>query len=525
MQLFLKHKTEYKQVSMNAKNRYSKFQIISILLLIVFVITSCSTKEPKPNIVFVFADQLRSQELSCYGGVNIETPNFDRLADEGLIMTNAISTYPICSPFRGMLLTGLYPLHSGISNNDHPLNPELPSFAKACKEQGYNTAYIGKWHIDGMGRTAFIPEARRLGYDHWQALECTHDYFNSVYYDNDSAEPSVWEGFDAEAQTKAAQKYIKSRDPEKPFFLTLSWGPPHDPYIAPEKYMERIHPEKLILRENVTEHQIVDDLQNNPRFVIPEKYINSHQKLRINAVDEQIVRKRYAGYLAATLALDDYFGELIQTLEEEGILENTIVVFTSDHGDQLGSHQFYDKNVPLAESVSIPFLLLYPKVIKANTISDVLLSPIDMFPTVFGLANLNYAEIDGKDLSSIITNKEEDTRDAVLLMNLTHFNNTSLINGLDTYRGVKTKKYTYAHYEDGTPWLLFDDLADPFQLNNLVNDADYQDLIKRLNDRLYQLLIEAGDSDNTKLIYDRIIKENPKRQLLLDFREVNPELR
>jgi arylsulfatase A-like enzyme len=117
----------------------NRIHLILALVIVGAIIAGCSSNSEKPqqpNIVFVFADQLRSQELSCYGGVNIETPNLDRLADEGLRMTNAVSTYPICSPFRGMLLTGLYPLHSGISNNDHPLNPDLPSFAKASKEQG-----------------------------------------------------------------------------------------------------------------------------------------------------------------------------------------------------------------------------------------------------------------------------------------------------------------------------------------------------------------------------------------------------
>lgn len=481
----------------------------------------CSSKPQKPNIVFVFADQLRSQELSCYGGVNIKTPNLDRLAEEGLMMTNAISTYPICTPFRGMLLTGLYPLHSGISNCDHPLNPDLPSFAKACKEEGYNTAYIGKWHLDGMGRTTYIPPERRLGYDFWQALECTHDYFNSMYYDNNSKEPEYWEGFDAEAQTKAAQDYIKSRDPEKPFFLTLSWGPPHDPYLAPQKYLDLVDPLKLELRENVKEHKIADELMDHPRFIIPEKYSNA-KKLRDKLKNEEWVRSSYANYLAATLALDDYFGQLVKTLEEEGILDNTILVFTSDHGDHLGSHQFYDKNTPYEESISIPFLLRYPKVVKDKTVSDVLLSPIDMFPTIFGIGGLKHSDVDGFDFSKVIAKEEEDTRDAILLMNLTHFNLTALKNGLDTYRGLRTRQYTYARYEDKTPWLLFDNKKDPWQMNNLANKPNYIELLNELDTKLGKLLKEAGDSENTKLIYDRIIKENPNRELLLEFREANP---
>ncbi|WP_347840170.1 sulfatase [uncultured Draconibacterium sp.] len=506
---------------MRTKNMFKVKKLIVALMGCLFFTVSLAQK---PNILFVFADQLRSQELSCYGGVNIKTPNLDRLADEGLMMTNAISTYPICSPFRGMLLTGLYPLKSGISNNDHPLNPELPSFAKSCKKEGYNTAYIGKWHIDGIGRTAYIPEERRLGYDHWQALECTHNYFKSLYFHNNEVEPKYWKGFDAEAQTKAAQDYIRARDTEKPFFLTLSWGPPHDPYIAPQEYMDKVEPKKLILRENVTEHLMEEELQNNPRFKIPERYIHSHAKLRVRAKDENIIRKRYAGYLAATLALDDYIGELLQTLEEEGILDNTIVVFTSDHGDQLGSHQFYGKNVPFAESISIPFLVRYPKVLKQGTIADNLLSPIDMFSTVFGMANIDHHEIDGVDLTPAIVNEAVDARDAILLMNLTHFNNTSLINGLDTYRGIQTKKYTYARYEDKTPWLLFDNENDPFQVNNLVGNSAYTGLIKTLDKKLDKLLIEAQDPENTKEIYDRIMRENPKRIMVNEFRKVNPDL-
>jgi arylsulfatase A-like enzyme len=496
-------------------------RIIINIFFLGFLMVGCSSKPQKPNILFVFADQLRSQELSCYGGVNIKTPNLDRLAEEGLMMTNAISTYPICTPFRGMLLTGLYPLHSGISNNDHPLNPDLPSFAKACKEEGYNTAYIGKWHLDGMGRTTYIPPERRLGYDFWQALECTHTYFNSMYYDNNSKEPEYWEGFDAEAQTKAAQDYIKSRDPEKPFFLTLSWGPPHDPYIAPQKYLDMVDPMKLELRENVKEHEIADKLADYPRFIIPDKY-KDRKKRRYDLGNEEWVRNSYAKYLAATLALDDFFGQILKTLEEEGILDNTILVFSSDHGDNLGSHQFFDKCSPYEESISIPFLLRYPKVVKDKTVSDILLSPIDMFPTIFGLAGLKHSDVDGFDLSKVIANEEEDKRDAILLMNLTHFNNAALVNGLDTYRGLRTRQYTYARYEDKTPWLLFDNKKDQYQMNNLANNPDYIELINELDTKLEKLLKEAGDSENTKLIYDRIIKENPNRELLLEFRDANP---
>ena len=120
-------------------------------------------------------------------------------------MTNAISTYPICSPFRAMMLTGLYPMRNGMTNNDHPLRPNLTSFAEACNAAGYQSAFIGKWHMDGRGRKTYIPPERREGFQFFQAMEVTHDYFNSQYYDNDSDKPKYWEGYDADSQTKSCR--------------------------------------------------------------------------------------------------------------------------------------------------------------------------------------------------------------------------------------------------------------------------------------------------------------------------------
>ena len=494
-----------------------------LIVLTAFTLVSCAKKQEQPNILFVFADQLRSHELACYGGVNIETPNLDRLAKEGLQLTNAISTYPICSPFRGMLMTGSYPMHTGIVCNDHPLRDGLPSIAKACKAADYQTAYIGKWHLDGIGRTTYIPPERRMGFEFWQALECTHSYFESKYFENDSEEQKQWEGYDAEAQTKSAQNYIRNRDKNRPFFLMLSWGPPHDPYIAPEKYMKRVDPGKLILRSNLKEKEIENELVTNMRFNLHNNIENKRTPGRMNLADEEYVRKNMLhGYLAATLAIDDYFGELLKTLEEEEILDNTIIVFTSDHGDHLGSHRFRGKCTPFEESISIPFLIRYPEKISQKTISDALLAPIDMMPTILGMAGVSYPQIDGEDLSKVITHKKSDTRDEILIMGMTHLNTASLVNSLDTWRGLRTKQYTYARYEDQSAWLLYDNKKDPYQMNNLADDPEYTDLINEFNRKLDLLLKEAGDEENTKKLYDIIIEEK-STYLLRKLREVNPD--
>lgn len=476
----------------------------------------------RPNIVFVFADQLRSQSVGCYGAAAPATPNIDRLAAEGVRFTHAISTYPICSPYRAMLMTGLYPMRNGMVANDLPLRPGVPSFAQALREAGYHTGYIGKWHIDGHGREAYIPPERRLGFQHWQVLECTHAYNKSKYYEGDSEQPKFWEGYDAVAQTRAAQDYIRGRSGRQPFALFLSWGPPHDPYTAPADYMKRYAPEKIALRENLSEHAVADEMLKHPRNRLPEKYAPLRKQLNDWVKNDQAIRQAHAGYYAATECLDDLVGDLCRTLEERGILDETIFVFTSDHGDQLGSHRIYGKDVPFEESISVPFIMRYPVKIPRKTVCDALLAPIDIMPTVLGLAGAPCPKVGGVDLSGAAAGGGDTGRDALLLMHMSPICNAWLANAMDAWRGVRTKQYTYARYDDGTPWLLYDNHADPLQMHNLVADPAHDGLRKSLDRRLEELLKEAGDPGNQRAVHDYALSVQPQYGILNDYRAVNP---
>jgi arylsulfatase A-like enzyme len=185
----------------------------------------------KPNVVFILADQWRSQAVGYNQDPNVNTPNIDKLSTESVNFSNTISGCPICTPYRASLLTGQYPLTTGLFMNDLCLSNKAVSMAKAYANAGYDTAYIGKWHLDGHGRRGYIPKERRQGFDYWKVLECTHDYNNSYYYEGDSKEIKKWNGYDAFAQTKDAIDYMKRReDKNKPFFLMVSYGTPHNPY-------------------------------------------------------------------------------------------------------------------------------------------------------------------------------------------------------------------------------------------------------------------------------------------------------
>ena len=418
-----------------------------------------------PNIVFVLADQWRSEACGYAGNPDIKTPNLDRLQREGVRFVNAVSAMPVCSPMRASLLTGQRPLTHGVFLNDVPLNLEAVTLGKVLRSAGYDTAYIGKWHVDGHGRLDFIPRERRQGFDYWKVLECTHDYNHSAYY-ADGPDKLYWEGYDAIAQTRDAQQYLRDHaQSEKPFILVLAWGPPHDPYFtAPEKYRAMYDPEKLTLRPNVPE------------------------------AGRAMARKTLAGYYAHCTALDDCFGERRRTLQEAGLAENTLLIFTADHGDMLGSRDAYKKQQPFDESIRVPLLLHWPKGlgVKAHQL-DAPFNSEDFMPTLLGLCGLPIpGSVEGLDYSRYIRGGKNPGDGATVILCPVMFGEWVRRVGGKEFRGVRSTRYTYVRDLTG-PWLLYDNQTDPYQTNNLVNQPKYSKLQAKLEATLARKLKERHD--------------------------------
>ncbi|MBN2376005.1 MAG: sulfatase [Sedimentisphaerales bacterium] len=422
----------------------------------------------KPNIVFVFGDQWRAQATGYSGDPNLKgkTPNLDKLAAQSVNLTNAVSTCPVCTPYRASMLTGQYALTHGLFLNDAPLRNEAVTIAEVCKNAGYDTAYVGKWHINAGGRNNFIPENRRQGFDYWKVLECTHNYNNSLYYTGNDPTKRKWPGYDAIAQTRDVQEYIKAHaDNEKPFLIMLSWGPPHNPYgTAPEKYRKMFMENNIILRPNV-----------------PPENANA-------------AKKDLAGYYAHIVALDDCIGNIVDTIDHAGIKNNTIVVFTSDHGDMLGSHGYQRKQKPWDESVRVPFLIRYPaKLGKKGKTLDMPFETPDIMPTLLSLCDLNIPNgVEGVDYSRILAGKLNAPDNAALIECASPFGEWLRKNGGKEYRGIRTKRFTYVRDLNG-PWLLYDNQNDPYQKNNLVNSPQTASLQKILDTKLMAKLKKHGD--------------------------------
>jgi len=448
-----------------------------------------------PNVVFVFADEWRAQATGYNGDANCETSVLDELAGRSIDVTHAVSGCSVCCPYRASLMTGQYPLTHGVYINDVELNPDCHSIARAFGGAGYDTAYIGKWHIYGSPdgqygrRQAFVPREYQLGFDYWKGFECTHDYNDSHYFFNDDPMPRKWEGYDAFAQSRDAAEYIRDRaEGERPFFMMLSWGPPHFPlHTAPEEYRKRYEERPIKLRPNVP----------------PELREKATEDLR--------------GYYAHIAAIDDCLAIVTDAIREAGIEEETILIVPADHGDMRSCQGVETKLFPWDESIRVPFLLRWPELHGDE--GGKLALPVDapdIMPTLLGLCDLPVpGSVEGRDWSPFFRGEEETTgEEAALLIMPAEFTELNR-NGMKAYRGLRTGRYTYVRNLDG-PWLLYDNETDPYQMKNLIGDAGFADLQEELECLLQKRLEEVGDEFLDGWAY-------LERDGLTHYREVNGE--
>jgi len=415
----------------------------------------------KPNLLFVFADQMRQQDCGFMGNTQVRTPTMDRMAEDGVVFENAVSTCPVCTPYRASLLTGKYPLACRTAMNDVRLPVDELSIAEVLGDAGYATGYIGKWHLDGSYRGGFTPPGpRRQGFDFWAANECTHAYMNTFYY-RDDPEPIYIDGYSADGFTDIAIDFIDDHVDE-PFSLFISWAPPHNPYHAmPEKY-DRYDPAEIELRPNT----------------------------------EEFAREDIAGYYGHITALDRNLGRLLLELEEQGIADDTIVVFTSDHGDMLGAQGLQRKQKPWDESIMVPWVMQWANGLPSGLRTDTLLNVPDIMPTLLSLMGVEIPDtVQGYDLSRAARNEGGIEPTSAYIANPMPFPGDQHDGG--AWRGVRTKTHTYVEGESG-PWLLYDNAADPYQQMNLIDSPDAERLRHELHAELVGWMDEIDDDGASK---------------------------
>ena len=398
-----------------------------------------------PNVVVLFSDQHRMADFPGEEHTSVIAPNLDRLSNQGVRFQNAISNYPVCSPFRAMLLTGLSPYRTGVIDNGEPVKDPGSTMAHAFKKEGYHTGYIGKWHLQMNQKTHVAP----FGFNESRIWANTNSHYKSRYLDTDQGKWVDYKDYNAFGMSEHAVDFIE-RNQKKPFLLYVSYNPPHSNFFdAPEEFQAHFKNRKLKQRPNVME--------------MTEQY--------------ELLSKRgwndttLAGYLAHIEALDHAIGTVLDTLDRLELSENTIVVYTSDHGEMMLSHGRGGKRVPYEESIRIPFLLRWPKEIKAGQEVKAPFGTIDVVPTLLNLAGLEQlSNLNGYDFSATVT---KGAKPPVKSQPIMHIQKSNASHGdkhpSEKFRGIRTERYTYAVKESG-PWILFDNKKDPYQLNNIIDE-------------------------------------------------------
>ncbi|MFO8006533.1 MAG: sulfatase [Candidatus Brocadiia bacterium] len=433
-----------------------------------------SQSEQQASVIWIFGDQHRAQATGYAGDPNVSTPNLDRMATEGMAFRRAVSGFPLCCPYRGSLMTGRYP-HNCVPGHECRMPPEQPTIAHAFGEAGYETAYFGKWHLDGWhesdGRAAMhiVPPERRGGFDTW------------VGYDNNNAQWDSWvhggqgddafhyrlPGYETDCLTDMLIEYLEQCG-ETPFFAVLSVQPPHDPYVAPAEWMDLHAPAGVELRPNVAD---VD------RVV-------------------QRARRELAGYYAQIENLDWNVGRVLAALEENGLAEETYVVFFSDHGDMHGSHGQFRKTGPYEEAIRVPFIIYHPRgrYTHRHGSPAAPINHVDVAPTTLGLCGIEAPEaMAGTDYSGLYRRNRptDEVPDSAYLQSVIPTGHGDSVDR--PWRGiVTTDGWKYVCLE-GQPWLMFNLNEDPYEQANLAHNTRFRSDQRRLQDRLAAWVSDTGD--------------------------------
>jgi len=442
----------------------------------------------RPNLVYVFADQLRFRSCGYARDAKARTPNIDRLASEGTSFANATSGHPVCAPYRASLFTGKYSSSTGMVINELRLSPEHRCLGHVLTEGGYETAYIGKWHLwaNQLGnhddpRNSFTPPGpHRLGFDgFWAAYGFHHQYVNA-YYHTDSPQQIVLPGYEPDGQTDLAIEVLrKAARVDKPFALFLSYGTPHDPWTpenVPSEYLARFRGVEFELPPNYRS-------EDDP---------HADDWARLSAEQRDQLTEWMRVYYAMTANLDWNVGRLLQVLEEVGLRENTIVVFSSDHGEMFGAQGRRAKNIFYEEAVRVPFLVRWPGCVPAGQMTDACLNTPDIMPTLLSLLGLPVPEaVEGIDLSRCALGEEGPEPEAAFLQGMG--TTAAWVDGHE-WRALRDKRYTYAVYRADRQELLFDHQSDPYQVRDLAQEPAYRDVLGRFRAMLAERMASLNDT-------------------------------
>ena len=458
------------------------------------------TIDEQLNIIVILSDQLRRDALSIYGDPNISTPNIDRLAKEGTRFQNACSTYPVCVPFRFTLMTGEYAHTRFVPAIEWRMSPKERTLADEFNQGGYQTIYIGKWHLYGgsgllpghypkKANKTPVPRTHQGRWQKWLGFEIANNPFDTYYFEDDDPKPKPLGKFQTDGLFDLAIMHLKKYfTSDQKYCCILSVEPPHYPLIAPKELMDKWRKKSIELP---------------PNFLFQDKFPAPGSKIKDNLRERRTSIKNRKIYYAMVENLDMNIGRLLDFLEKSGEKDKTIIVLMSDHGEMGGAHCIRNiiKDHPYEESIGIPFIVYDPRNSKRS--GQIITEPIcteDFFPTLLGLAGLIPKEKKlGLDLTPLIYGKQDRLpREGIYLEYVHELRLGKFFNYYDKYwRGFRSRRYKYIVLGDveegGKPWQFFDLENDPYEMENLIDKPEFKEEIIFHHKMLQETLIKTED--------------------------------
>jgi arylsulfatase A-like enzyme len=440
----------------------------------------------KPNILFILSDDHAAHAMSCYHPRLLNTPHLDRIADEGARLTHCFCTNSICTPSRASILTGLYPHKHGAVTFNAP-DAHCKTFPQILRREGYHTALIGKWHL----------QCEPTGFDTWSILPGQGDYVDPEFIENGRTVKKS--GYVTDLITDMTLEAIRNRPKDRPFCILCHHKAPHDPWIPDLKHAHLFADTDLPEPEN-----LFDDFAT--RAEAPQQSTQTigaghtqFEKETAHILDP-VERKRaqyqhyIKNYLRCCASIDDNTGRLLDYLDESGLADNTIVIYSSDQGFFLGEHGWYDKRFMYEESLRMPFLIRYPNHIPAGTLPNDLILNIDFAPTLLEFAGVEIPEdLQGTSFASQLQGESvEGWRDGIYYRYYrSHFNTPP-------HWGVRTRDHKLIFYHDSDEWELYDLRRDPMEMNNLIEEVGQQQTVQRLRQMIIDLREEFDDHETAE---------------------------
>ncbi len=459
--------------------------------------------DPRPNILFIMTDDHASHAMSCYGSRINVTPQLDRIAEGGMRFDNCFCTNSICTPSRAVILTGTYSHVNGVTTLDSKIDGRQQNVAKLLQGSGYQTAMIGKWHLGHGGNHD------PTGFDYWIVLPGQGFYHDPVM--DEMGTRHVIPGYATDLITDISLDWLRNRDPERPFFLMCHHKAPHRPWEPDEKHAH------LYDDVDIPEPETFNDDYSNRAAAAAAATMRIDRDLNAEDLKQPVPEgltpaeekhwkyERYIkDYLRCVASIDDNVGRLLDYLDEAGLTENTIVIYTSDQGFFLGDHGWYDKRFMYEESLRMPFIIRYPREIAPGTVNTDMILNVD-FPLTF----LDYADVappeamQGTSFRPLLNGVTPEAWQTSMYyrywMHLAHHN-------VYAHYGVRTLRYKLIYYyadalgqpgaiDDPRPpeWELFDLESDPHELHNVYHDPAYADVVRELTEELSRLQAKVGD--------------------------------